>query len=281
MSSENVAQAQPQTGLVGSLTPEQSEILQKFKDALQQQGLFNAQRHDEYLLLRFLRARKFDLTRALEMITNCENWRKEKQVDQIYETFRFDEQQQVNTIYPRFYHQLDKHGRPLYVEMFGKLDLTELFKITSRERLEKFFIFEYERLLRVRLPAATKVAGYHVETSCTILDLKNCSVMQAVKIKDVLKLVVEIGQNYYPETMGMTFIINAPWLFDSIWSFVKMWIDKVTVDKIHIFKSGKDHTAVLFQYIDPVNLPFMLGGACQCDGGCENSDVGPWKNAPA
>jgi hypothetical protein len=41
--------------------------------------------------------------------------------------------------------------------------------------------------------------------------------MQALKIKDLLKMIVDIGQNYYPETMGMTLILNAPWTFDAIW----------------------------------------------------------------
>jgi hypothetical protein len=76
----------------------------------------------------------------------------------------------------------------------------------------------------------------------------------------------------------MTFIINAPWLFDTIWNLVKYWLDEVTVSKIKIFKSGKDYTMTLFQYIEPANLPFQLGGACQCEGGCENSDAGPWKD---
>jgi hypothetical protein len=101
--------------------------------------------------------------------------------------------------------------------MLGDLDLDKLFKITTRERMEKFFILEYERLLRLRLPACCKESGRLVETSCTILDLKNCSVMQALKIKDLLKMIVDIGQNYYPETMGMTLILNAPWTFDAIW----------------------------------------------------------------
>lgn len=156
--------------------------------------------------------------------------------------------------------------------------MEQLFKLTTRERLETHFIYEYERLLRVRLPACSRAAGHTIETSCTILDLNNCSVMQALKIKDLLKLIVDIGQNYYPETMGMTFIINAPWLFDTIWSFVKIWMDEVTVSKIKIFKAGKDHMAPLFSLVDPANVPYSLGGACQCSGGCENSDAGPWKD---
>lgn len=226
------------------------------------------------------------------MLVNCENWRLEKKVDELYEKFIYEEDDKVSEIYPRFYHKTDKYGRPIYIEVLGKLDLEQLFKVTTKERLEQNFIFEYEKLIRKRLefesygltcnysrlPACSEKAGYHIETSCTILDLKNCSVMQALKIRDLLKLVVDIGQNYYPETMGKTFIINAPWLFDTIWNILKNWLDEVTVNKIRIYKAGKDFSAQMFEFIDPQNLPFSLGGACQCEGvGCERSDAGPWN----
>lgn len=264
-------------GRLGNLTEEQQQALDGIKKHLNETGLFNASRHDDHYLLRFLRARKFDLPKTIEMVDKCENWRKEKQVDQLVETFKFEESDKVQEIYPRFYHKTDVQGRPVYVEVLGKLDLDKLFKITTKERMESFFICEYERLMRVRLPACSKAAGHHIETSLTILDLKNCGVMQAYKIKDLLKMIVDIGQNYYPESMGMTFIVNAPWLFDTIWSFLKHWLDEVTVAKIRIYKSGKDFSKELFSLVEPQNLPFILGGACQCEGGCENSDQGPWS----
>jgi hypothetical protein len=51
----------------------------------------------------------------------------------------------------------------------------------------------------------------------------------------------------------------------------------ITVNKIKIFKSGKDYASTLFQLVDPTSVPFTLGGTCQCEGGCDRSDVGPWK----
>ncbi|KAI3638807.1 hypothetical protein MIR68_003305 [Amoeboaphelidium protococcarum] len=265
------------TGRVGSLTEQQSQVLEQFKAELTQKSLLNAERHDDHLLLRFLRARKFDLPRAVEMFTNCEQWRKDKDVEGIFQNFKFEEWKEVNKIYPRFYHKTDKLGRPIYIEVLGGLNLEQLFQATSRERLEKQFILEYEKLIRVRLPACSKASGQHIETSCTILDLKNCSVMQALKIRDLLKLITDIGQNYYPETMGVCFIINAPWIFDTVWSVVKIWMDEVTVKKFQIFKSGKDHSAALFQVADPANIPFIVGGACKCPEGCDQSDAGPWN----
>ena len=265
------------SGTMGDLSPEQEKALTEFKHQLTEKQLFDAARHDDHLLLRFLRARKFDLHKTMEMFTNYLNWRREKNVDDIYENFKFEEYDKVHAIYPRFYHKTDKQGRPVYFEVLGKLDLEQLFKITTRERLEKFFIYEYERLVRHRLPACSQKTGQHIEKSMTVLDLGGCSVMQDLKIKDLLQLIIHIGQNYYPETMGMTFIINAPWLFDTTWNVIKHLMDEVTVKKIQIYKTGKNYSNELFSLCEPDTIPANIGGTCKCEGGCENSDVGPWK----
>eukprot|EP00158_Paraphelidium_tribonemae_P001069 Partr_v1_DN23937_c0_g1_i1_m48867 putative SEC14 cytosolic factor len=265
------------SGRVGDLSPEQQKALDDFRSQITEKSLINREIHDDHYLLRFLRARKFDVGRTLEMWEKCEKWRVDNKVDEIYATFKFDEEAEVQKLYPRFYHKTDLQGRPLYIEVLSDVDLDKLFKITTRERMQKFFIFEYERLIRLRLPACSEAAGKHIGTSFTILDLKNCGVMQALKIKDLLQLVIEIGQNYYPETMGGTFIINAPWLFDTVWNLLKMWMDEVTTKKIQIFKSGKAYTNDLFQLVDPANVPATLGGLCSCPGGCHTSNVGPWK----
>lgn len=75
--------------------------------------------------------------------------------------------------------------------------------------------------------------------------------------------------------MGHMFIINAPYLFATVWSLVKGWLDEATVRKIHIL--GKGYKTELGTYIDPANLPTEVGGTCKCAGGCSTSDAGPWN----
>jgi hypothetical protein len=84
----------------------------------------------------------------------------------------------------------------------------------------------------------------------------------------------DIGQNRYPETMGKMFIINAPYLFATVWSLVKPWLDEATQKKINIL--GKNYKTELVKHILPENLPKNLGGNCSCVGGCSLSNAGPW-----
>jgi hypothetical protein len=74
--------------------------------------------------------------------------------------------------------------------------------------------------------------------------------------------------------MGFMFIINAPYLFSTVWSLIKPWLDEATQRKIHIL--GKNYKTELLKYIPAENLPENLGGTCRCAGGCSLSNAGPW-----
>lgn len=63
------------------------------------------------------------------MFVEAENWRKEYNVDELYETFTFPELEKVTKLYPKFYHKTDKDGRPIYIEQLGSLDLKALFEV--------------------------------------------------------------------------------------------------------------------------------------------------------
>ncbi|KAF8665681.1 hypothetical protein AX16_000134 [Volvariella volvacea WC 439] len=266
---------QPLPGRLGNLTVVQLHTLEKFKQELQAEGWFVPERMDDAMLLRFLRARKFDLVKAKEMLIAAEQWRKDFGVDEIYPNFDYPEQEQVDKLHPKYYHKIDIDGRPLYIEQLGKLDIKALYAITTPERQLKRLVWEYEKLLNQRFPLCSKAVGHPVETCTTILDLNGVGLTSFYRVKDFVMQAASIGQDRYPETMGKFYIINAPWAFSAVWAVVKPWLDEVTVKKINILGSGyKDE---LLKQIPAENLPKEFGGTCQCAGGCSLSDAGPWN----
>jgi len=202
--------------------------------------------------------------------------------------------------YPQFYHKSDKvcslfppcghvtkhfncqDGRPVYIEQPGTSEqLAKLYEGRDREVLNdnliKRLIFEYEKFIDDRLPCCSKAAGHPVETSCTILDLRNLYISSYSTVYGYLTRATDIGQNRYPETMGKFYIINAPRFFPTVWSAIKLFLDEVTVSKIAIL--GSDYQAKLLEQIPAENLPKEFGGTCECQGvgGCKLSDAGPWN----
>lgn len=266
----------PPPGRLGNLTVVQLHTLETFKKQLIEEGIYVEERMDDAFLLRFLRARKFDLDKAKEMLIAAEQWRKDYGVDDIIQNFDFKEKREVDMYYPQYYHKTDKDGRPIYVERLGQLDIAALYAATTQERQLKRLVSEYERSASERFPACSKAFGHPVETSCTILDLYNVSVSKFYQVKDYVSQASSISQDRYPETMGKFYIINAPWAFSAVWAVIKPWLDPVTVAKISIL--GSNYQETLLQQIPAENLPKEFGGTCQCLGGCSLSDAGPWKS---
>jgi len=266
----------PLSGHPGHLNPEQQHKLTKFREELTAEGLYDATKFDDAYLLRFLRARKFDLPKSKLMWTDFIKWRNEWKVDELYESFEYPELPEVNKYYPKFYHKTDKDGRPVYIEILGQIDVGKLAQITTDDRQLKRLMVEYERFLRDRLPVCSEVAGHLIETSCTIMDLKGVGISQFWKVKGFVQAAAAMSSNNYPETMGKFYVINAPWAFTTVWSFVKSLLDEVTVGKIQIL--GSDYIKVLSQQIPLENIPARIGGKCQCKGGCELSNEGPWQD---
>jgi len=166
-------------------------------------------------------------------------------------------------------------GRPVYIEHMGKIDLNAMYKITSAERMLQNLVVEYEKVADPRLPACSRKAGKLLETCCTIMDMKGVGVTKISSVYGYVKSASAISQDHYPERLGKLYIINAPWGFSSAFSFIKGFLDPVTVSKIHVLGSG--YGSELLGQVPKANLPKSLGGSCDCPGGCEYSDAGPWQ----
>lgn len=159
----------------------------------------------------------------------------------------------------------------------GGIDLTSMYKITTAERMLTNLAVEYERLADPRLPAASRKAGQLLETCCTIMDLKGVGLTKVPQVYSYVKQASAMSQNYYPERLGKMYLINAPWGFSGVWNAIKGWLDPVTVKKIHILGSG--YQKELLEQVPKENLPKAIGGTCECPGGCQLSNAGPWQEA--
>jgi len=71
-------------------------------------------------------------------------------------------------------------------------------------------------------------------------------------------------------------MVNSPFGFSACWQIIKRFLDPRTVEKVFIL--GSDFQSALLEHIPKENLPKRFGGTCECPGGCELSDAGPWKD---
>jgi len=262
----------------------QDEILKQFRNALTEEGLLHDKDTigtDDSTLHRFLRARKFNLKESKKMFKDCQEWRKTVEgvgIDELYgslDPFDYPARDKVFKSWPMWFHKTDKKGRPLNVHFFGGMDMPELYKHISPARHWQTVLVNCESLTREILPASSRAAGRTIDQAFVIVDLKGFSLQQFWQVKTLARNSFQISQDYYPETMGQLAIVNAPSTFTIIWSIIKPWLSKETVAKVDIL--GSNYQDVLLGLVEKENLPASLGGGCECDGGCEYSFAGPWK----
>ncbi|KAF8014795.1 hypothetical protein BT93_H0558 [Corymbia citriodora subsp. variegata] len=255
----------------------EERAVEAFRQALITRDLLPPSHDDYHTMLRFLKARKFDLDKTVHMWEQMLNWRKENGVDTILQDYVYDEYEEVKSCYPHGYHGIDKGGRPVYIERLGKVEPSRLMSITSVDRFLRYHIQGFEKAFAEKFPACSIAAKRHIDSTTTILDVQGLNIMSFGKIAhDLVMRMQKIDGDNYPETLHQLFIVNAGQGFKLLWNTAKSFLDPRTTSKIHVL--GTKYRSKLLEVIDSSQLPEFLGGTCSCEGGCLRFDKGPWTD---
>uniref|UniRef100_A0AAX7THH9 SEC14 like lipid binding 1 n=1 Tax=Astatotilapia calliptera TaxID=8154 RepID=A0AAX7THH9_ASTCA len=247
---------------LGDLTPLQESCLIRLRKWLQEthKGKIPKDEH----ILRFLRARDFNMDKAREILCQSLTWRKQHQVDYLLETW--SSPQVLQDYYTGGWHHHDKDGRPLYILRLGQMDTKGLVRALGEESLLRHVLSINEEGLR-RCEENTKVFGRPISCWTCLVDLEGLNMRHLWRpgVKALLRI-IEVVEANYPETLGRLLILRAPRVFPVLWTLVSPFIDENTRKKFLIY-AGNDYQGAggLVDYIDKEIIPDFLGGECMCE----------------
>jgi hypothetical protein len=221
------------------------------------------------LLLRFLRARKFDIKLSTDMLNEDISFRLANNVPSMLTQSLQDvydnpdvTYSQIAAYYPHATIGFDKKGQPVTYKLWGTFEVWSLKKLTSLENLCRFHIWEQEQLYHQLMLQQSERASYNCETMVAVIDISGMRLKQITKdFLFVMKNMASTDQNHYPERMGTTYIINCPSMFSVVWRGIVPWINKDTAAKIKILASEKEWRPVLEEAIGLDMLPPLYGGS--------------------
>ncbi|XP_065119525.1 SEC14-like protein 2 [Paramisgurnus dabryanus] len=244
------------SGRVGDLSPKQGEALEQFRERIDDVFDQLPIQNDHYLL-RWLRARSFNVPKAESMLRKNLEFRKHMKVDKIIDNWRPPEviEQYVSGGLCGY----DREGSPIWYDIIGPLDPKGLLLSASKQDCLRTKVRDAE-LLRKECEKQTAKLGKYIEGITIIYDCEGLGMKHLWKpAVEMYGEVLTMFEENYPESLKRLFIIKAPKLFPIAYNLIKHFLREETRQKIIIL--GANWKEVLRNYIDADQLPVAYGGS--------------------
>lgn len=212
--------------------------VKKLRGMIQSCDLYQKGREDEAFLLRFLRAKKFDVEKAFKMITKY-YWMKENSPDLFHVSPPSDLKAMLEMQIQCMLPQKDNHGRQVYVFRVGTcwtVDTTYVVKsfhafIFVAEKCDPYKI-PVEHVFRsnvLALEDAIRDPETQIGGLVVLLDMAGLGFAHARYLSPHLaKRTVEVVQEAFPMRFKAFHVLHEPFYMDAILSVLKPFLkDKI------------------------------------------------------
>lgn len=204
---------------------EELSAVQRLRDRLSNDFPEGCKDLTDTAILRFLRGRKNIEEKAFRALVHHLNWRKDNTVNSIGDNLSsFEGELNSNKIVVKGF---DKCGNPAVFIYAGRHNKNK----RNLDELRLLIIYTLETILKKAKPESERIV------LCFDLSGFSYSCMDY----DAVKVLINVLQYNYPETLNVALIVNAPFLFSACWAVIRPWLDPVTAAKALFIKGDQLH----------------------------------------
>eukprot|EP00602_Paraphysomonas_sp_CaronLab_P008996 CAMPEP_0185023696 /NCGR_PEP_ID=MMETSP1103-20130426/6342_1 /TAXON_ID=36769 /ORGANISM="Paraphysomonas bandaiensis, Strain Caron Lab Isolate" /LENGTH=339 /DNA_ID=CAMNT_0027556411 /DNA_START=34 /DNA_END=1053 /DNA_ORIENTATION=+ len=262
------------------------EMREQCRDEISHAGQFPEVIGDR-ALIRFIRGHGHNLDKAVQKYLSYLNWRQESGADLARENivrngynhpYKFPCGKKIIDVAPQIIcagDALDRAGNPIALETYN-FSPSAVMREVSLDEYREFVVYclQYKTLIIEQLSEKREREllaqyngnpppsenGYGIILQCTIIRcLKGLGMeFMGSDSKMVLKATMEVAADNFPEMLYKTHIVNAPWIFNTLWYFIKGMLDVRTAAKVSFM--GSNYLSTLEQEVPLESIPTSLGG---------------------
>ncbi|KAJ3129150.1 hypothetical protein HK098_002391 [Nowakowskiella sp. JEL0407] len=212
-------------------------------------------------LLRYLRAYNWSVDKAFSALKKTLIWRNDYKPHKI--TLDQVKSEAING--NNYVNGFDRFSRPIiYLKKRGQLGDAEknvrLLVWTMEYAAKVGFqdLFKHSYWFQFNLFSHRQLMPDNVEKICLIMDFSEYTRANSPPISISMQT-LDILTSHYPERLGISFMINAPFAFSALWMIISPFLHAVTKEKIRFVISNSE----ILEVISPEVLEAGYGGTSE------------------
>ncbi|OXA48605.1 CRAL-TRIO domain-containing protein T23G5.2 isoform X1 [Folsomia candida] len=241
-----------------SLTKAEKQKLDQFKDAVSKISFPAEWMQQELNLVRYLRARQWDVQRAKSMLQETVDWWEENNMKDIHN----EDWTNIEKDFPLHTDGVDKLGQPAFVFAFAEWDLRGAAVQGRLNRVIRWFFKAFDdvhqKSIEYHKLGKTNGTQWNVIADMDKLSRQQHLCIQCLRFYTELALILE---SRYPGGSDKLFVVNSPSIFQIVLSLINPILSKSTLNSLKVIGANKEEWGkAVYSHFAKDQLPENLGG---------------------
>ncbi|CAN0927383.1 PATL5 [Linum grandiflorum] len=226
----------------------------------------------DVILLKFLRAKDFEVQDAFEMLSRTILWRKKHGIDKLHLEDE-DEDEEYSKAFGRVFFMSGQNmeGHPVWCMVYRAFLDNELYHEAFSDKVKRRRFLKWKIMFVEKIMRKLDFRANGISSIVLVMDMKNFTSLEATAFK-AFKSTIQVLIDYYPEFLERQIMINMRLLDLTVMRIMSPFVPECKNGKIMFAGPSKSRDIVL-RYVGEEQIPTRYEGLTKRDGEFEACDA--------